>query len=99
MFNIFSSIKTPTLAIVEGWQKRYGKDLAVLELDNKKAYVRLPTDGEVKKIIKKLTSSGKSFNETKYLKMVLEVCWLGGDKELMNNHELIKENLKVWQTL
>lgn len=84
--------------MIDGWQKRYG-DIAILETNNKKAYVRQPTEKEVKKIIQKITNGNKPFNETKYLKMVMELCWLGGDKELMNNQTIINENLKVWQIL
>ncbi|MDP9076276.1 MAG: hypothetical protein M3O71_02535 [Bacteroidota bacterium] len=72
MFNIFSSIKEPSPVIIEGWQKRYGKGLSILEVDGKKGYVRTPNEAEVKKIVKKLTVGGRVFDETKYLKQVME---------------------------
>lgn len=100
MFKIFSGIKTQNItpAIIEGWQRRYGNKLSVLEVDNLKGYVREPTEKEVKQIVQKLTSSGQQISETKYLKKVFELCWLGGDKELQNSNTIIEKFKEIWQT-
>jgi hypothetical protein len=101
MYNPFKTQQpvNPTPDQVQGWKNKYGKKLAVLEIEGKTGYVREPTENESRKIVKKLTAGGRVFSETKFMKMVMEVCWLGGDKELINNDSLIEKNLNVWETL
>ncbi|WP_295714372.1 hypothetical protein [Mucilaginibacter sp.] len=101
MFGISTRIKTTAVTpeMLAAWQSEHGSKMTVLEANNKKAYVREPTEKEVFKIVKKLTKSGKlKLDETMYLRKVIEVGWLGGDTELLTDKAIVDLNKKIWLT-
>ena len=67
---------------IEEWKKQYN-DIYVLNIEDKKAYLRTPDRQTLSCASTLATKDPLKFNE-----VVLNNCWLGGDEEIKTNDEL-----------
>ncbi len=80
-----------TPAVIERWGNLYGKDLHFVELDGKKGYLRMLSEKEIEKLIKKAYRPGTGLATAYFIKKVITIAWLGGDAELIENEAFLKQ--------
>ena len=67
---------------IQEWKKQYG-DVYVLNIEDKKAYLRTPDRQTLSYASTLATKDPLKFNE-----VVLNNCWLGGDEEIKTDDTL-----------
>jgi len=67
---------------IQEWKKQY-KDVFVISVADKKAYLRTPDRKTLSYASTLATKDPLKFNE-----VILDNCWLGGDEEIKTNDEL-----------
>lgn len=100
MFGFTTGVATKKLtpAIIAEWKRRYGEKLCFEEFEGLVAYIRLPTDKEVKKVIKGQQKHLDFLDEVAYIKSVIKIGWLGGDISLLTNERFINKIQSIWLT-
>ena len=98
MNNIFKKQNnSPTPADIAAWEAQYG-ELCKWEADNNRvAYLRMPTQKQVAKLIKKSTKLSGYFDVMKFLKLTFIDVFLGGCKELVNDKKELIKLKELWQ--
>lgn len=71
---------------IEEWKNKYG-DVYELIIDDKKGYVRKPTRVEWRHAYAVAITGNGSLNPMLLGETLLKDCWLGGDKEIMENDD------------
>lgn len=101
MFGFKISIKTEniTRAVIERWEKLYGTDLCLLELDGKKGYLRPLSEKEVGRLVKNTCRPGSGLATSLFIKKILNEAWLGGDDELIKNETYLQQVADLYTNL
>lgn len=80
---------------IDDWKKKYG-DVILYEVEDKKAYFRKPTRQELSYAS---IASNQMKDVIKYTETLMNSCWLGGDKEILDKDEYFIGAMTVIEAL
>lgn len=72
-----------TQTMIDGWKKKHG-DVILYEVDGKKCYFRKPTRQELSYAT---VASNQMKDTVKYSEVLMNSCFLGGDRDIIDNDE------------